>query len=403
MKHKSAWVFQCDKEILRLGKKYAKNKDDPEEVERAGRKRAAHCVGWREPDGSRRRQSCGTGEDGRKAAFRMKKKLEAELITGTYKPDTSKPWSEFVEEIEEDVFPTMSDENVRIYRNALEHFKKLAKPKNVEQIGVKQIDKYIAARSTERGRVKGSKVSPATINKELRYIKALLNYAVEWGYLARMPNFKKRWVKEPEKLPRYVTEEHFEKIYNACTVATRPALPNTPAPEWWKALLTMAYMTGWRVDELINLKRIDLDLEASTAITRHKDNKGRRDSLVFLHESVVEHLRALPGFEDNVFPWPHPRRQQWKEFHRIQDAAEINLTCNEDHEHNDVCHHYGFHDFRRAFATENVESLSTEELRGLMRHQSYTTTQKYINMARQLKSDVSGKLKVPSVLQKKTS
>lgn len=403
MKHKAAWIFQCPKEIERLGKKYAKNKSDEKQIEKAGRKHAAHCVGWREPDGSRKRQSCGTGEDGRKTAFRMKKKIEAQLITGTYQPDESINWDDFIQEIEESIFTTMSDENVRIYKNALGHFKRLAKPKNVEQIGVKQIDKYISARSMERGLNISSKTSPATINKELRHLKAILNYAVEWGYLSKLPNFKRRWLREPEKLPTFITEEHFALIYQACEVAERPRLPNTPAPDWWRALITMAYMTGWRVDELISLKRNDLDLEKGTAVTRHRDNKGKRDAIVSLHEIVIDHLRGIHGFDENVFPWPQSRRMQWHEFHKIQKAAGIDLPCNEDHEHNETCHVYGFHDLRRAFATENVDTLSQEELQRLMRHKSYATTQKYINMAHQLRNNVSGKLKVPGILKKKSS
>ena len=42
--------------------------------------------------------------------------------------------------------------------------------------------------------------------------------AVEWEYILRMP--KIRMVREPEKLIRFVTQEHFEKTYReACPLA----------------------------------------------------------------------------------------------------------------------------------------------------------------------------------------
>ena len=64
------------------------------------------------------------------------------------------------------------------------------------------------------------------------------------------------------------------------------------------------------------------------------------------------------------------------------------------------CHVYGFHDLRRAFATMNADKLTPDALQALMRHKSYTTTQVYINMARQMDAAVAN-LHVPDVLKKK--
>lgn len=215
-----------------------------------------------------------------------------------------------------------------------------------------------------------------------------------------VPKF--RMVKEPGKLPRYVTPEHFALIYTACNVAVRPEGLPYPAETWWQALLVFNYMTGWRISEPLALRREDLDLEAGTAITRHGDNKGGRDELVPLHPVVVEHLKLIHRFEPVVFPWYHDRSMLWKEFGRIQDAAGIHLECREEHTHTDACHRYGFHDLRRAFATANAETLTASALQSLMRHKSFTTTQKYVNMAKQLNRSVE-KLAVPDILKRKAN
>jgi integrase len=70
-------------------------------------------------------------------------------------------------------------------------------------------------------------------------------------------------------------------------------------------------------------------------------------------------------------------------------AAGIHLECHEHHEHTDACHLYSFHDLRRSFATLNAENLGSDVLQRLMRHQSYATTQRYINMAKQVNSSVA--------------
>ena len=115
---------------------------------------------------------------------------------------------------------------------------------------------------------------------------------------------------------------------------------------------------------------------------------------------MIEHLKRLANLDPVVFPWNHDRTTLQNEFHRIQEAAGINLPCGKTHEHTDACHFYGFHDLRRAFATMNADKLSADALQALMRHKSYQTTQKYINMARQMDAAVAS-LHVPEVLRER--
>ena len=85
-----------------------------------------------------------------------------------------------------------------------------------------------------------------------------------------------------------------------------------------------------------------------------------------------------------MFPWSYGRRPLWDQFGDIQRAAGLHLLCNSDHEHTEACCVYGFHDLRRAFATMNANKFAAEAIQTLMRHKSYATTQKYINMSNQL-------------------
>jgi integrase len=61
---------------------------------------------------------------------------------------------------------------------------------------------------------------------------------------------------------------------------------------------------------------------------------------------------------------------------------------------------YGFHDFRRAFATMNADKLTADALQALMRHKSYQTTQVFINRTRQMDAAVAS-LHEPNVLLRK--
>ena len=158
-------------------------------------------------------------------------------------------------------------------------------------------------------------------------------------------------------------------------------------------------MTGWRIGEVLALGWDDVNLNTGMAITKAADNKGKRDEIVRLHQTVLDHIEPLRTFHPNVFPWEQNRKTLDKEFHRNQKEAGINLPCNIQREHDctPTCHLYGFHDERRAFATMNAMNMTREALQSLMRHQSSSTTDRYINFAQQINPAVES-LYVPKLL-----
>jgi integrase len=376
-----AWIFQ-----------------ERKQVEKHGADNATWRVGWIDPEGRRKSKGCGSGKLGIKTARKLRQKIEAELLEGTYKrSNDKKTWEDFRHDYDRRILAGMLPQSARCVRDALNRFERVIKPKYMKSIKTTIIDDFIAERKTERGKHKEELISPASVNKELRHLKHVLRIAHEWGDLNEVPRF--HMLKEPGKEPTFITGEHFTAVYTACDKATLPAAQPYPAADWWRGLVTMAYMTGWRIGDLLALRRNDVDLDKATALSRAENNKGKRDERVNLHPVVVEHLKRLAGFDPCMFPWKHNLRRLYAEFARIQEAAGIKLPCDKGHEHTRFCHVYGFHDFRRAFATVNAKKLSPDDLQLLMRHKSYLTTKKYINMVSRLEEAVAV-LHVPDVLKK---
>ena len=378
---KKVWIFQY-----------------PAEVKKKGATQASWYVGWYDPGNKRRSEACGPGARGKNKAEKRRRRIQAELDLGVHETLRKKSWKDFRKEYEDKQLPNLARQSSDQIKAALNHFERLCSPGRVETITTQTIDQFVAVRRKDRGKNPESLVSPATINKDLRHIKAALKIAVDWEYLSKMPRI--RMVKEPEKLVRYVTPEHFKVIYESASVLA--VLPQASgqtyqSSQWWKALLATAYMTGWRISELLALRWDDVDLKAAEVITRHQDNKGNRDERVPVHPVVIDHLRQVPSFCQNVFPWQHDERQLWTEFGRLQREVGIHLICRDTHEHTEACHVYGFHDLRRAFATVNAKRLKPEVLQKMMRHKSYKTTLGYINQAEHIEKAVAD-LKVPDVL-----
>ncbi len=355
----SAWIYQDDKQ-----------------VKKRGEDRASWYVGWVDPEGKRRCKSCGPGLEGQRNAEKLRKKIEAQLLAGTYKSNDRATWEEFRAEYDAKILDGLDAANRNETRAALRQFERLVRPKRMATITTATLAGFVAARRKEPGKRPGTTLSPATANKEVRHLRAVLRKAHKWGYLPRgLPEFE--FLREPKKLPTYMPPDHFAKVYQACEAAARwpEGLAYSPG-EWWRALLMTAYMTGWRIGQLMALRRDEVDLDAGTAFGRAEDNKGKRDVQIVLHPVVIDHLRRLPGFAPVFFPWNHARRRIFEEFGRVQRAAGVKP---------DRKVRYGFHDLRRAFATMNADRLTADALQAMMQHQDYQTTQRYINMARQMK------------------
>jgi hypothetical protein len=77
----AVWVFQ-----------------DPKQVSKHGAEAAAWSVGWYDPEGNRRCKACGPGTVGKRNAEKVAKKIEAELLTGTYQSNEKKTWADFRQE-----------------------------------------------------------------------------------------------------------------------------------------------------------------------------------------------------------------------------------------------------------------------------------------------------------------
>jgi len=368
-----AWLFQDHRQKQKLGDK------------------APWSVGWIDPAGKRKSKRIGS----KSLAEKHRRKIEGQLAAGTYKDVSRKRWSEFRAEYEANKLAELKPRSRNESVNALNHFERIVRPTLVQGITTSDIGAYRTQRRQEAGKKPGSLVSPYTLKKELTVIKTALRKAKQWKYIAEVPDFEK--VKVPEAMPRPITREHFQAIYNACDMATMPkGLPYLPG-DWWRALLMFAMTTGWRKEEILEFRREDLDLDTGRVVTRASANKAGRDDVDYLPEATVDHIRAIPRFHPQVFPWPHHARTFDVEFHRIQDAAGISLPCiiQRQHECTTTCHFYGLHDLRRGYATENAE-LGALVLQKKMRHRNIQTTLRYLDMAAKLKT-ATAKVYTPAV------
>jgi integrase len=194
----------------------------------------------------------------------------------------------------------------------------------------------------------------ATVGKEIRTLKAILNKAIEWGRIRSNPI---HFVSEPKQLnsgpERFYSAEELQLIYRA----------SPDRPHVWRLMAN----TGIRRGEALQLRWADVGHEEirvlSTEDERTKSGKWR---IVPLSEGAREALEAFKRDGDRVLPRIRPESLSRAFLH---DAARASLDGS-------------LHTLRHTFISHLVmKGVPLRTVQILAGHAHFTTTERYAHLA----------------------
>jgi integrase/recombinase XerC len=328
----------------------------------------------------------------REQADEQRHKLERQLEAGAAdEPSTS--WGDFREAVEKHIAQKPGT-TIGVYRNALNVFEKLVRPSDLATITPAVIENFAQQRLRDG-------LAPATVNRDLRHLKAALRGAVRRGLLPAAPDFHGVFVREPKKSPVAIPEEDFLRLIRA--VESKDAdLRRRDAP-WWRMFLYVAYYLGLRRGESLALRWEDIRWETREVRVQAFTSKGRKERILPIAARLTELLASYwssdgsPKPSEPVFPWPYdtarPLYDDWK---RILLAAEL----PDDRR-------YTLNQFRSSCATALIASnVPTVVVKDFLGHSSVTTTDEYyvdtepsmraVAEAREIKLTVSMDYEMPA-------
>ncbi|MCI4625541.1 MAG: site-specific integrase [Candidatus Magnetoovum sp. WYHC-5] len=194
---------------------------------------------------------------------------------------------------------------------------------------------------------------PVTINTGIRQMKATFTKAVEWGYLKENPFKGYSLIKYQKEIPRYLTTEQIEKIFEVID-----------GNKIYRLLFAFYVYTGARRDEI---KRLEwADVTADFVIIKKLKNYNFRKIPISgkLREVLAEYKKGV----GKIFAISSDQlSHQFKHYFRKAGFGNIRL-----------------HDLRHTFASQlvmaGVELRAVQELLG---HSDYATTLIYAHLSKE--------------------
>jgi len=208
------------------------------------------------------------------------------------------------------------------------HLNRLLGQRLAAELTVKDVDAYRTQRLGEITKRKKAP-SPASLDREVELLKRILNYAVSCGSLKSNPVAAVKLLRKPNVRRSVLDDKAFGKLLDAAEPQLKP-------------IFLVAYDTGMRLREVLDLQWHQVDLKQGVIKLSAEDTKTEEARTVFLTSRVREALKELPRFLKSAFVFTNPETEtSWadvrKMFARACKAAGLTGIW--------------FHDLRRSFVT----------------------------------------------------
>ncbi len=245
---------------------------------------------------------------------------------------------------------------LRSYRDSERHgerWKKVFRGKTLAQILPGDVERYMAKRINE--------VEPASVNRELAFLKHLFNVAIADGKADTNPVRSVKLFHENNQRVRFLTDDE--------EAALRRAIGGD---EWPK--VAFAFLTGFRQSNQFRLRWADVKFDTGTVCARKP--KGGKDYHVPMNDELRAILGALPSRLRSEWVFPSETGEtpiDARNYVRRTFLPALKAAKIED---------LRWHDLRHTFASRLVMAgVDIRTVQELMGHKTITMTLRYAHLS----------------------
>ena len=164
----------------------------------------------------------------------------------------------------------------RSYRNALKQLLLVTGDIRLSTITERMVDLYKSRRA--------QRVSPASVNIELRSLKSIFRLAKRWGYIGENPFESVPLLRMRQNEPRFLSGPEVTLLIDSIK------------EPWLKSVVQFAIFTGMRISEIVNLRWQQVYSERSIILVEnnsHFQTKNKRNRIVPISQPVSVVLSEL--------------------------------------------------------------------------------------------------------------
>jgi len=280
--------------------------------------------------------------------------------------------------------------------NNIEYSFKHLKPYALEDINVALIERWRTEKLDE------GKLKPATINRRVISLRAILSKAVEWELLDKHPLQRLKQLSiDDNKTARYLSKEEQSRLNTVLAARDedikagrdnanlhrgarhKPLLPSLSACAYGdrlSPLVILSLKTGMRRGELFDIEWLDVDFGHKIVTVKAENAKSGKTRHIPLNDTAIKVLLSWrdqsESLSGRVFPSDNGGRLDNvnKAWRNVLEKAEI----------------IGFrwHDMRHDFASKLVmHGVPLNTVRELCGHADLNTTLRYAHLAPDHKAD----------------
>lgn len=232
-------------------------------------------------------------------------------------------------------------------------------------INEEKVGQYVMHRRSQNTH-KGTPPANNTINRELEILSKILNSAVEWNYLTKMPLRRVRKLPVQLKSIDFLTKEEVSALLREADPEYRP-------------LFATAVYSGCRLGELLNLKKSHIDLtnkiikvEIGSALTqRTKSGKVRYIPICSSLMPYLEETMRTKG----EYAFPNKVGGMRKEIRKALRRAAVKAGITKY-----IYPHLLRHTFASLYVMAGGDLYSLKEVLG---HSSLTMVQRYTHLSQE--------------------
>ncbi len=241
----------------------------------------------------------------------------------------------------------------------LRHFERLVGKCNSKQITQNAVDKYILKR--------GKEVIRSTVNKDIRNLRALINWCRKKRYVNGEIEIKE--LKEDERPVKSLSNTQIKKL-----------LSTSKRHQTLRMRILLALGTGLRLGDIDSIRVSDIDFENSSVTTKSKKTRksmGSRPVPVPIMAELKKYVAGLDAGQEKIFN-DNFSRYRWKKIRQKLGLDD-----------------FKFHDLRKTFGSVLAQNgVSTAVTQKLLEHSSPNLTNKvYTNVDPVLRNAVD---KIPA-------